>query len=64
MNRRDHPVTSPAGAAPTSGWRRVFVYVGCLALIVIGALLGLLGLIKLQAVEYPLNVEPLSVRLT
>ena len=57
MGRPDHPVTSPAGAAPTSGWRRVLVYVGCLALIAIGALLGLLGLIKVQGAIIPLNIQ-------
>jgi hypothetical protein len=51
-------VASLAEAAPTSGWRRrVFVYAGCLALVAIGALLGLLGLIKVQGGIIPLNVE-------
>jgi hypothetical protein len=58
MNRPDHPVASLAGAAPTSGWRRrVLVYAGCLALIAIGALLGLLGLIKVHGGIIPLNIE-------
>jgi hypothetical protein len=57
MNHPD-PVASLNGAAPTSGWRRrVLVYAGCLALIAIGALLGLLGLIKVQGVIIPLNVQ-------
>ena len=58
MNRPDHPVASPAGAAPTSGWRRrVLVYAACLALIAIGVLLGLLGLIKVQGGIIPLNIQ-------
>jgi hypothetical protein len=58
MNRPDHPVAPLAEAAPTSGWRRrVLVYAGCLALIAIGALLGLLGLIKVQGAIIPLNIQ-------
>jgi hypothetical protein len=58
MNRPDHPVVPPTGAAPPSGWRRrVLVYAGCLALIAIGALLGLLGLIKVQGGIIPLNIQ-------
>jgi hypothetical protein len=58
MNRPDQQVASAAGAAPTSRWRRrVFYYAGCLALIVIGALIGLLGLIKVQGVIIPVNIE-------
>ena len=58
MNRPNHPVVSLAGAAATSGWRRrVLVSAGCLALLAIGALLGLLGLIKVQGVVIPLNIQ-------
>lgn len=58
MNHPDHPVASAAGAAPTSGWRRrVLVYAACFALIAIGALLGLLGLIKVQGGIIPLNIQ-------
>ena len=57
MNRPDSPVASLPGAAPTSGLRRrVLIYAGCLALIAIGALLGLLGLIKVQGAIIPLNI--------
>ena len=58
MHRPDQPPAPPARAAPTSRWRRrVFYYTGGLALIVIGALIGLMGLIKVQGVIIPLNIE-------
>jgi hypothetical protein len=48
----------PPGAAPIRRWpRRVFYYAGCFALIAAGGLIGLIGLLKVQGAEYPLNVE-------
>lgn len=57
MHRPDHPAAPPAGAAASGGWRSALVYAGCLALITIGALLGLLGLIKVQGVIIPLDIQ-------
>jgi hypothetical protein len=58
MHRPDHPAAPPAGAAATSRWRqRVLVSAGGLALVAIGALLGLMGLIKVQGVIIPLNIQ-------
>jgi hypothetical protein len=52
------PPRNGAPTRPTSkrGWR-VLYYGGCLALIAIGALIGLVGLIKVQGVLIPLNIE-------
>jgi hypothetical protein len=57
MNRPDHPAVPPAGAAPTGGWRRRVRYTGGVVLIGVGGLLGLLGLIKVQGVVIPLNIQ-------
>jgi hypothetical protein len=62
MHHPDQRVAPPpppaAGAAPTSRWRRRVLYsAGCLALIAIGAVLGLIGLIKVQGGIIPLNIE-------
>jgi hypothetical protein len=57
MNRPDQPVAGPQVPAPIGSWRRRLLYAGCLALIAVGALVGLMGSIKLQAVTFPLNIE-------
>jgi hypothetical protein len=61
MQRPDQPAAPPPGAAPTSRWRRrvrsagwvVFIAVVSLA----GLLTGLIGLVKVQGVSFPLNVH-------
>lgn len=58
MNPPGQPVTPPAEAASTVGWRRrVIFYISCVVLIAVGVLIGLIGVIKVKGVEYPLNVE-------
>jgi hypothetical protein len=64
MQRPDQSVAPPSGAAPTSRWRRRVLSAGWAAVIAIvilaGLLAGLIGLIKVQGVIFPLNVHTLE----
>jgi hypothetical protein len=57
----DQPAAPPPRAAPTSTWRRRVLAAGWVVVVAIvaltGLLAGLVGAIKVQAAEYPLNVE-------
>jgi hypothetical protein len=53
----DPSAASSPEIASTGTWQRVFCQAGCVALIAIGAVFGFIGLLKIQAVEYPLNIE-------
>jgi hypothetical protein len=61
MRRPDQPAAPPPGAASTSSWRRRARSVGWVAVVAIvvltGLLIGLVGLIKVQGAQYPLNIE-------
>jgi hypothetical protein len=60
MRRPDQP-TAPPRAAPTSNWRRRVLAAGWVVVAAIvaltGLLAGLVGAIKVQAAQYPLNIE-------
>jgi hypothetical protein len=61
MHRPDQPGALPPGAAPSSRWRRRAHDAGWVAgiaiVILTGLVIGLIGSIKVQGVEYPLNIE-------
>ena len=61
MDSPDQPAASPPAAAATSNWRRRVLGAGWVAFIAIvvvtGLLSGLIGVIKVQGVIFPLNVH-------